>query len=89
MNALKWQYNLTRKFSPPKGDFFLAHAEGKGPLGPRVILPDIRSNRFKGVRYVTSKLYICSNILLYVPSLSLFMYDVSEGGGGGKGFFNY
>ena len=44
------------KFSPPTGGFFLAPAEGcslwlhqKGPSGPKVILPDERTdNGFEG-----------------------------------------
>ena len=35
---------LTRKFRPPTGGFFLAPAEGKGPSGPKVILPAGRTD---------------------------------------------
>ena len=46
--------SYTRKFSPLTGGFFLAPAEGKGPSGPKITLPDGRTdgrtdNRFKGV----------------------------------------
>ena len=37
---LLYYYSITRKFSPPTGGFFLAPAEGLGPSGPKVILPD-------------------------------------------------
>ena len=52
---MEYKYQLTRKFSPPMGGFFLAPAEGKNPSGPKVTLPDRQTDgrtdkRFKGVR---------------------------------------
>ena len=55
------QLSVTRKFSLPTGGFFLALADGQGPSGPKMTLPDGRRDRrtngrtdngFKGVRCI-------------------------------------
>ena len=50
IKKVRQDYWDTRQFSPPTGGFFLAPAEGcslwlhqKGPLDPKVILPDGRT----------------------------------------------